>query len=592
MSARSCIGRVLAAGLLGVPVALAVGAAPVTAADSSAVAAVPGVCHPPDGTLSRPAVLADTDGRFEVAVRCAVSGGGSAVAYDTQFSPAGGWAGWTVPGSSTSSTVASDISMVANVNGRLETFARGSDGGLWHAVQLVAGGPWSGWSRLGGSGLAGAPVAARNSDGRVEVFIRGANGALWHAWQTSAAGPWSEWASLGGSVASDPAVAVLPDGRLEIFVRAADGSVRHLWQLVGGGWSAWSSLAGVTAGAVAVGRTPDGRLEVYVRGINGFLYHAWQGRTTGWSTWASLGGPISGDPTAARNADQRQEVFAPNSAGVLSHIWQVSAGGSWSGWASLTGTSGNRPSVGVLPDKRLEVFAVDASGRLWHTWQQTSGGWSSGVALADSGVPAATASHYLTWSGNAANDDAKAYQIGCSDGTAAVRGVHVLDYGTQETAGVRQPGTTAVSTTPRLSDDRVASTAQQYVAGFVACRPSPASTATVAIGVNNKSDGGLTPASAGGRWATVVNGIAAAVHASGWDRAASRLQRGTTWNPRGAPRRTPERGSLRSPGRARPRCTTTARRTAARRTAPRRCPARTVGLSPMCTPSQPVLRRR
>jgi hypothetical protein len=461
-------------------------------------------------------VLADADGRLEVAVRCAVSGGGSAVAYDTKFSPTGGWAGWTV---TAASAVASDISMAANVNNRLESFARGSDGAVWHAVQLVAGGQWSGWSRLGGSNFAGAPAVARNADGRVEIFIRGTNGALWHAWQNSAAGPWSGWASLGGNAASDPAIAVLGDGRLEVFVRASDGSVRHLWQLVSGGWSAWSSLGGAASGPAAVGRTPDGRLEIYVRGTNGLLQHVWIARTGGWSAWASIGGSISGDPAVARNADLRQEVFAPNSAGVLSHIWQVTVGGSWSGWAPLTGAGGNRPSVGVLPDKRLEVFAVDATGRLWHTWQQAAGGWSAGVPLADAGVPAASASHYLTWSGNAASDDTKAYQIGCSDGTAAVRGVHVLDYGTQETGGVRQPGTTAASTTPRIGDDRVVATARQYVAGFLACRPSPASTATVALGVNNKSDGGLAASTAGNRWAAIVNQVAAGVHTSGLDRA-------------------------------------------------------------------------
>jgi hypothetical protein len=100
-----------------------------------------------------------------------------------------------------------------------------------------------------------------------------------------------------------------------------------------------------------------------------------------------------------------------------------------------------------------------------------------------------------------------------------VRGVHVLDYGTQETGGVRQPGTTASSSTPRISDGHVVSTARQYIAGFLACRPSPASTATVALGVNNKSDGGLPPAAAGSRWASDVNAVAAAVHTSGWDRA-------------------------------------------------------------------------
>jgi hypothetical protein len=482
----------------------------------SALPAVAGVCHPPDGTLSRPAVLANVDGRFEVAVRCAISGGGSAVAYNTQLSPAGGWAGWTVPASS---AVASDITMVANRNGRLETFARGSDGAMWHAVQSVAGGPWSGWSRLGGSRFAGSPVAARNVDGRLEVFIRGADGTLWHTWQTAPASAWSGFASLGGSVASDPAVAVLGDGRLDVFVRAADASIRHASQNPAGGWLTWASLAGVSAGPAAIGKTPEGRLEVYVRGTNGLLYHALQQSTGGFSAWGRLGGPISGDPTVARNANLRQEVFAPNASGVLSHIWQLSPGGSWSTWAPLTGASGNRPSVGVLPDGRLEVFAVDASGRLWHTWQQTTGGWSPGFPLADAIVPPATASHYLTWSGNAATDDAKAYQIGCRDGTAGVRGVHVLAYGTQETGGVRQPGTTASSTTPRIGDNRVVATARQYVAGFLACRPSAASTATVALGVNNKSDGGLAATTAGSRWAAIVNNVAAAVHAGGWDRA-------------------------------------------------------------------------
>jgi hypothetical protein len=48
---------------------------------------------------------------------------------------------------------------------------------------------------------------AVNSDGRLEVFALGLDGALWHIWQDAAhAGPWSGWASLGGYLMDDSAI--------------------------------------------------------------------------------------------------------------------------------------------------------------------------------------------------------------------------------------------------------------------------------------------------------------------------------------------------------------------------------------------------
>jgi hypothetical protein len=38
----------------------------------------------------------------------------------------------------------------------------------------------------------------QNADGRLEVFACGGNGGLWHIWQTTPGGGWSSWASLGG----------------------------------------------------------------------------------------------------------------------------------------------------------------------------------------------------------------------------------------------------------------------------------------------------------------------------------------------------------------------------------------------------------
>ena len=61
-------------------------------------------------------------------------------------------------------------------------------------------------SSLGGV-IVSDPSLADNSDGRLEVFALGLDGALWHIWQDAAhAGPWSAWASLGGYLMDDSAI--------------------------------------------------------------------------------------------------------------------------------------------------------------------------------------------------------------------------------------------------------------------------------------------------------------------------------------------------------------------------------------------------
>jgi hypothetical protein len=41
---------------------------------------------------------------------------------------------------------------------------------------------------------------SRNQDGRLEVFARGTDGALWHKWQLAPNSGWSGWASEGGVI--------------------------------------------------------------------------------------------------------------------------------------------------------------------------------------------------------------------------------------------------------------------------------------------------------------------------------------------------------------------------------------------------------
>src|SRR5207249_562426 len=91
-----------------------------------------------------------------------------------------------------------------------------------------------------------SPVASPSQDGRVEVFAVGVNGALWHIWQTAVNGAWSNWVSHGtppgGALQGTAAMAASQDGRLELFVVAADGALWHIWQTaVNRGWSDWVS---------------------------------------------------------------------------------------------------------------------------------------------------------------------------------------------------------------------------------------------------------------------------------------------------------------------------------------------------------------
>ncbi|WP_211302781.1 hypothetical protein [Allonocardiopsis opalescens] len=103
---------------------------------------------------------------------------------------------------------------------------------------------------------------------------------------------------------------------------------------------------------------------------------------------------------------------------------------------------------------------------------------------------------------------------GCAEGESGRSGVRVLFFGTQESGNrLRQPGTWASTTTPRVADTVASGYAQQWAAGFAECRGS--NTAILALGVNNKSDGGVGGAAAGARWAALVSSADSAISAAG-----------------------------------------------------------------------------
>ncbi|NMH96533.1 matrixin family metalloprotease [Pseudonocardia acidicola] len=320
------------------------------------------------GIILDPVTASNADGRLEVFAR----GTDGALWHIWQTAPNNGWSGWHSLGG----VIQGAPSVGRNADGRLEVFARGTDGALWHIWQTAPNGGWSGWASLGGWIV--NPLASSNADGRLEVFAQGADGALWHIWQTAPNNGWSGWASLGGRLTTPVTTRRNRDGRLEVFVRGTDGALWHIWQTApNSGWSGWASLGGRIIGTPVVGGNADGRLEVFVRGTDNALWHIWQTAPgNGWSGWASLGGIID-MPAVPNNADGRMEVFVRGADNGLWHIWQTAPNGGWSGWASLGGRFTGGPVASRNADGRLEVFVRGTDNALWHTWQSAANnGWS------------------------------------------------------------------------------------------------------------------------------------------------------------------------------------------------------------------------
>jgi hypothetical protein len=126
-------------------------------------------------------------------------------------------------------------------------------------------------------------------------------------------------------------------------------------------------------------------------------------------------------------------------------------------------------------------------------------------------APKYAASHYVVSTGEDQSPDAQGYQIGCADGRAGASGLRILLFGTQERDGrIRPPGTTRSSPAARVTEDWVVSSSVGWMRGFAKCGRA---NAVLALGVNNKADGGADPATAGAAWANLVQRVGSAAPA-------------------------------------------------------------------------------
>jgi hypothetical protein len=247
----------------------------------------------------------------------------------------------------------------------------------------------SGWESLQGT-LASAPEAASWGGGRLDVFARGTDGGLWHEWRDG--GLWSRWEPLGGALPAnaDPGAVSWSPGRVDVFVKGSDSTLWHTWW-DGSRWIGWESLGGVLKSGPDVASWAPGRLDVFVRGTDDGLWHRWWD-ANGWSGWESLGGTLGSDPGAVSWAEGRIDVFARSTTNQLLHRWFD--GTRWLSEtlpASLLGA----PDVAAPATGRLEVFGLGSGNAVWGT-AFVEGSWTpwhqvGGTATSDPSAVSSTA---------------------------------------------------------------------------------------------------------------------------------------------------------------------------------------------------------
>jgi hypothetical protein len=135
---------------------------------------------------------------------------------------------------------------------RMDSFARGSDGAIWHNSSTNSGINWSGWSTLGGTGeiLERSPTAVSWGANRLDVFDTKSVSSLqceifhkyWNgsSWGPSKTGPWVSLGIAPFSGQEIEAVSWEPN-RLDLFGRANTGEVFHK-QWNGSYWDGWFDI--------------------------------------------------------------------------------------------------------------------------------------------------------------------------------------------------------------------------------------------------------------------------------------------------------------------------------------------------------------
>lgn len=267
--------------------------------------------------------------------------------------------------------------------GRLDIFAVGPDGALWHKYYDAAV-SWQGWSTLGapsGIRLTSNPGVVSWGKGRIDVFIKGSDNALWHKFYDINSGGWSGWYTHAGMLTSAPTAASWGYGRLDVFAKGTGNDLQHIFYSATAGWTGWFTHAGpqLSSGPGAVSWS-RGRIDVFALGTANDVQHIYYDSSLGgWSSWYSHGGgtlSLTGAPDASSWGPGRLDVFARATDGTLKHLFYDGAQGGWNPWASLGGQLNADPGAVSWGAGRTDVFSRGIDNFLAHAYY-TNGAWSS-----------------------------------------------------------------------------------------------------------------------------------------------------------------------------------------------------------------------
>lgn len=179
----------------------------------------------------------------------------------------------------------------------LDVFVRGTDNELY--LREFDGEQWTKFYSLGGS-IAGTPKIVSWGKGRVDIFARSTDGSLLHSFSDPAyeRDAWLPLTVIPGSEGlqtTDPEVLVQDENRIDIFTVQRDGA---LWQrsLRDGTWRPAVSLGGSLTSTPTIVSWEPGRFDAFARGSDGTLQNSYF--ITGWSKWRALGGNVGRRPSA------------------------------------------------------------------------------------------------------------------------------------------------------------------------------------------------------------------------------------------------------------------------------------------------------
>lgn len=242
-----------------------------------------------------------------------------------------------VPGGSWSLPVGgiakSDPDVTSAGTNRVNAFAQGADGAIWHIYSTNNGSTYNLQSLSGNATSGPAAVSWGTNSSRLDVFARGGDGALWQNTSTNAGTSWSGWQNRGGNLTSDPDVSSWGVGRLDVYARGGDGALYHM-AFASGAWQPWESLGGLLTSAPAAVSWGVNRADVIARGTDGAAWAInWTPAPAGWSGFTSIGGNLISAPDIASTASNRLQIFARGTSGALfEQDWN---GTGLTGWYSL-----------------------------------------------------------------------------------------------------------------------------------------------------------------------------------------------------------------------------------------------------------------